>query len=340
MYLFKIVNFLGLLFGYFLWEINPGIKPIFTIDTITMESGAFGPLTPNCNNVNVDITVKTDNRLYGCFLKTYAGLSEGNYSYSKETSEFNIAAGGSVVKTITLPTRDYLTSNGMYIKLSLFYSETFDAPKKNIDRTFVIHPIDAVSNIKPENYINAPCINKNVSYLLNKFTLTKENEQFQFPDYIDYFNIDTYHRLNLDSVTFSYTCKRSFTYSAAYLRIYDHTNAFPYISKDGDDAFMVPLKVITVGNKMGFAFKNKFYVNPDTAQISLEAKAGFVLTKYFYLPKNGREDLLDKKMDVLLFGAGYGSSNITWNLTFLASNNLLGDCSDSDYCIVGEQKNG
>ena len=74
--------------------------------------------------------------------------------------------------------------------------------------------------------------------------------------------------------------------------------------------------------------------------MSFNPEEDFVLTRYFYLPKNGREDLIDKKMNVYLYGAGLGSSNITWNLTYLAGQNLLGDCSDSDYCIVGEQKNG
>ena len=333
--LYKIIfTFLFLLF-----EIIDPIKPI-VLTLIGITSSSFGPCQTYCANKNVDLTVTTNTRIYSAYFTIYAGVSSSNYSYSKSYPVFGVLANASKTQTVVLPTREYLTSNGMYIKLVLNYDTTLNETYMQQTYTYTIYPIDAHSDINPEDYITEPCVNSRISYSFNNQVLNTKQESFQFPDYIDYFNIDTYHRLNLSSVVFDYNCDYSFSYSAAYLQIYDDDNVFPYISKNDDGYFLIPLKVIQNGNKCSFAFKNQFYVHPKTAQMSFNPEEGFVLTRYFYLPKNERDQLLDKKMNVYLYGAGYGSSNITWNLTYLASQNLLGDCSDSDYCIIGEQKNG
>ncbi len=336
MFRFRIIAFLILLIGDFI-----PIKPIdLDIVFISYTSNLFGPYRANCANQNIDVTINTNKKIYSSYLTVYVGLSASNYSYSKEYPSFTLSANSSRTQTITLPTREYLTSNGMYIKFKFTYHAELEAPDLTMDTSYVIYPVQTETNIKPEDYITSPCTNHYVSYKFGNGTLLSYDESFQFPDYIDYFNIDTYHRLDLNSVSFIYTCNASFTYSTAYLQIYDEESIFPYINKNGDGYFLIPLKVIKEGNKHVFAFKNQFYVDPITAQMSFEPKEGFVLTRYFYLPKNGRENLLDTKMNIYLYGAGLGASNISWNPTYLASQNLLGDCSDSDYCIIGEQKNG
>lgn len=326
------------LLSFLLIEIGP-LTPI-DFFLVTYSSDKFGPYHANCANQNIDINISANQKIYTSYLTVYVGLSSSNYSYSKQYSSFTLAANGTKKQTITLPTREYLTSNGMYIKFVLTYHKDLGGTDQTTTKSFVIYPVESKANIKPEDYITSPCTNHYVSYQFNNGVLTSSDESFQFPDYIDYFNIDTYHRLDLNSVSFNYTCSSSFTYSSAYLQIFDENNIFPYIDKNEDDYFLVPLKVTKNGNTYKFSFKNQFYVHPKTAQMSFDPEEDFTLTRYFYLPKNGREDLLDTKMNVYLYGAGLSASNISWNLTYLASQNLLGDCSDSDYCIIGEQKNG
>ena len=316
------------------------IKPI-AITLITLNSsGSFGPYQAYCSNQSINIEINSNTRLYTSYVTVYAGISESNYSYSKNYSSFNLAANGTKTQSIILPTREYLTSNGMYIKIQVTYHVSIDGPDKTDTKSFVIYPVATNQNIRAEDYIDSPYTIQNVSYSISLGKLSSKEESFQFPDYIDYFNIDTYHRLNLNSVSFEYKSSGPFSYSSAYLQIYDENNCFKYIHKNDDGYFLIPLKVNMDGNKGSFTFKNQFYVDPITAQMSFNPEQGFVLTRYFYLPKNAKEDFVDTNMNVYLYGAGYGSTNITWELEYLANQNLLGDCSDSDYCIIGEQKNG
>ena len=335
MFLFKIFFPFALFFS----ELMSIITPI-SATLITISSGGFGPYQTYCANQTIDIKITSSSRLYSSYVTVYAGLSQSNYSYSREYSSFNLSANGTKTQSIVLPTREYLTSNGMYIKLVVTYHDVLDGPSATSTTSFVIYPTVLNHDINPEEHIFTSYKIERASYILTAGRLRTIDESYLFPDYIDYFNIDTYHRLDLDSVSFTYVGASTFSYSSAYLQIYDDDNVFPYIHKNNDGYFLVPLIVNKTANKYSFAFKNQFYVNPISAQMSFDPEEGFVLTRYFYLPKNGREDLIDKNMNVYLYGGGLASSNIRWNLTYLASQNLLGDCSDSDYCIVGEQKNG
>ena len=78
------------------------------------------------------------------------------------------------------------------------------------------------------------------------------------------------------------------------------------------------------------------YVNPQTLDMSLVKYDGFVATKYFYLPINKIDLLLDQIFTIHFDEFGYGKSNFSWDMRYLNNRNLIGDCDNSDYCIKGE----
>ena len=81
------------------------------------------------------------------------------------------------------------------------------------------------------------------------------------------------------------------------------------------------------------------YVNPTSLEMSLVAKPGFVATPYFYLPKNKCEELLDQTFTIMVEEFGHGKTRFNWDIKYTNNHRLIGDCSNSDYCVVGEEGN-
>ena len=260
------------------------------------------------------------------------GHNENDF-YSINNPNFYKTVEGEYHSYYTLPTRMYFDENGCYVRL-----EFKDATNKVIDaKGFYIKPVTPSADIDPAQYVSAPYIANNVQTVYNRFLTLAISEEFQFPDYIDYFNIDIYHRLDLDSISFTYNSIAKFVYGEAYLTYYDFDNVFPFISHYNEHRISIPLSVSINNKKATFSYKNYMYVHPKSLQMSLETKEGFVKTRYFYLPVNKKDYLLDEKMSIDLYEAGHSKNDIHWNLTYLANRDLIGDCDSSDYCVVGEE---
>ena len=156
-----------LLFIFLIDDFIPiSINPI-VLTLITMSSSSFGPYQTFCSNQTIDININSNRRLYSSYLTVYAGLSESNYSYSRQYGSFNLAANGTKTQSIVLPTREYLTSNGMYIKLKLTYHDVMEGPDTEYTVSFAIQPIELNRNIKPEEHITDPFVIDNASYMLS-----------------------------------------------------------------------------------------------------------------------------------------------------------------------------
>ena len=84
-----------------------------------------------------------------------------------------------------------------------------------------------------------------------------------------------------------------------------------------------------------FQFKNAFYINKRTLQISSTYRNGFVLTNDFYLPINGRSKFNGKQLYLILNGIGLDNISTTIPIRYDTSKSLVGVCTDGDYCIIG-----
>ena len=81
-------------------------------------------------------------------------------------------------------------------------------------------------------------------------------------------------------------------------------------------------------------YLHEMYVHPKTLMMSFISRSGFVKTRYFYMPVNKKEEMLDEVVDITINKCGLTKNNISWHLSYLANQNLIGKCSNSDYCIV------
>ncbi len=107
---------------------------------------------------------------------------------------------------------------------------------------------------------------------------------------------------------------------------------------DEDNEVKIPIKVKesrTTTKTLTFA--DTFYVEPSTLKMSLTPKIGYVETKYFYFPINHLDDVLNQKFIFKINQLGTMSSrmNITFECSFNTDVHLIGDCNNSEYCLIG-----
>ena len=308
--------------------------PIIIIDDseLTITGGPYGPFFAYQNDTPIVITLnQSGSHRYNC---TFAcGPSSSDIRYS---TTFSQSFGGSCNLTLNLPTFSYLTPNGMFCRLTCV--EKYGNTSKEF--LFTIYPAIKNHTINAGSYISSSFNNLYASCSFFSGNLFYATEKFQFPNYIDYLNIDTYYYLDVSSVDFIYTLKTSMPYESAYISFEDSDNLFPYIQHDEEDYISVPLKIIKKGLFSTFEYAKTMYVHPKRLQMSLVPLEGFVATKHFYLPVNHKEDFLDRKIHIEIKNAGVCNTNIIWDLSYLANTNIIGSCSNSDYCVVGGKSNG
>lgn len=308
--------------GYLVFDDTPNFY--LTSDTI-------GPLTAYQEDIKLNVTLRCKTKALTFIDRFRCGPSEDDFRYSK-SGTYRHVINYTYNLTFNIPTSSYLSKQGMFCQILI--ENNYNNPLATF--SFTLTPIKTKQSIKAEDYSNSPFSVDNVYYHFEKAGLIIEKETISFPNYLSYLNIDTYHKLALDSVLISSNNENP-SYGLASLTIPDYENIFPYFIHSINNTISVPLKLIKTGECWTFAFKNTMYVNPNNLIMSHLPRNGFVATNNFYLPVNEKNKLLDEKIKIELNGFGIGKTNITWSLEYLANQNLVGKCENSQYCIVGEE---
>jgi len=167
-----------------------------------------------------------------------------------------------------------------------------------------------------------------------------KNKVYEQRDYFKFENIsetllcDTYYRLDISSYSFIYESEK-YTYTSASMYIYNYPECLQSLDPLRLGFIQIALNLTYKDGKMLVSYKYQFYVHPKTYQISLLSKTDYVPTKYFYLPVNHKEDLEGMKINFKFNEVGFTRQSFAFCSYFAGGNNLLGECSDSDYCVVG-----
>ena len=236
--------------------------------------------------------------------------------------------------TFTVPLRDYLTNNGLTLKFDVLrasdryilksYSVTF-YPPSNSTVSWVY--------LKQNVYTS-----KSLGFYAENNAMQELIEKLDFTHFGDYLDVDYYYRLDLSKNTISYPNNCAFRFTNAYLAFNDKDRLFPYYPHQVSGDINIPLKMVKVGNTIVLQFKNNFYINKRTLQISNSYRTGFVLTKDFYLPINGKSKFNGKQLYFVLEGIGLDNISTTIPLKYDVSKSLVGVCKDGDYCVIGGRR--
>ena len=296
-------------------------------------SKTIGPYEAKCPNVNIDFNLYSKVKLSNVRVSAYFGNSPDNYLGGYDSALFDIGSYETHSITIPFMTRDFLTSEGMAVKLKVYTSA-----KNFLSIEFIMYPLTPLImdvSTHQESFVTANS-QFNITYASRTMI-----EYFSFEDEYDYFYCDSYYRLPQTFFPFCYSKgTERLSYTSAYLTFVDTNNFFPNIPLN-DNTKSVPLEIVyDSGNRYYFTFKDLMYVEPNTLMMSLEEKEGFKKTKYFYLPRNKSEELNNMQFEIVAYELGHNKSTIIIKPKLDIYRHLIGDCATSDYCVYGGLVNG
>lgn len=297
----------------------------------------FGPfsLSTVTNNVNVTFTYQLYSVQSQNIIERVRLLNSSNSvvaSSSKAHKYYSSGNRNSV--TFSLPIRDHLTVNGLTLKFEIVNESSYS----------IIKAYSATFYPTSNSYINwmtlkqNPYTSRSLGFYSDGSSMKPLIETFDFTQFGDYLDVDYYYRLDINKVCFSYISAGQFRYSNAYLTFNDSDRLFPYFQHQTSGDISVPLSMVRNDNIINFKYMNNFYVNKRTLQISNSYQNGFVLTKDFYLPINGRSRFNGKQLNFVLEGVGLDNISTSIPVRYDTSSSLVGVCTDGDYCVVGGRR--
>ena len=313
---------------------KPGIDPSIPFGNLTTVSLKLNPIGP-CEKYGEDmyLTGQATSVTGASNIREriYIGPKGGNYSYIYTSAKHDILEGDTQPISLLMPIHSMLSENGIDCKVQIIDLSN----KEIVGYTFSLKPITR-DRINVSDYIRSTYSKEDIVVDPDNYQ-TKRSEQYRFYGFLDYFNEDNYYRLNLNKLRMTYSCSKSFPGCNAKLKFTDYNNVFPLINGGQlNTSFEIPLRYTYTSGVIWFDFPEQMYVNPKTLEMSLNARPEFRLTKYFYLPINKKDMLLDQTFSLEVTDFGYNKTSFSWDITYLNNRNLLGDCDNSDYCVVGE----
>lgn len=311
-------------------SIDPFI-PIVILETASLQLNPIGPCEKYGEDINLTGKLISITGISNIRERLYVGPKGGSYSYIYTTAKHDITKGDAQQISLPMPISSMLSENGIDCKVQII-----DSSNKEIDGyTFSLKPITK-DRINVDDYIRTAYSKQDIVVDPDNYE-TKRTEQYRFSGFLDYFNEDNYYRLNLNKLRMTYSCPKTFPGCTAKLKFTDYNNVFPLINGGKlNTSFEIPLRYTYTSGSIWFDFPEQMYVNPKTLEMSLNARPEFRLTKYFYLPINKKDLLLDQTFSLEVTDFGYNKTSFSWDITYLNNRNLLGDCDNSDYCVVGE----
>ena len=245
--------------------------------------------------------------------------------YSKEYSKLDIETGFE----LSLPLEGHLTSEGVTISFDHFYSTT------RVNKSGVIYPYKK-ETVDVSQYRSAAYVREGTFLTLkNGDVYTKET--FDFTDLNEYISVSTNNRLDLSHLEFLYGCLHEFTCRNIYLRIKDHQNLFPKLNRFNGEVSL-KMKFLQVKSLIILSIDEPLYVNTETLEMSSIEMDNYVLANTIYLPFGREEAILDDEIYILIEDAGMSSTDFTIPFVFYITNKYIGECYESDYCIIGGVK--
>lgn len=293
----------------------------------------YGPFeADNCSDFTASFTYELNGvadqsiieriRLFNSSNSVVASSSKAASNYVKGTR-----------KTISfvVPIKNYWSSSGLTLKFEILNSQT-----RVIIKAF------SVTFFPPRKQTHNGVILKRETYTSNSLGfygdgegLKELKETFDFTTIGDYIGVDYYYRLDLSNNYFKYPNSYPLSFESINLRFNDSNNLFPYYTHQLNNDIVIPLALDKSGDIVRFKFKNKFYINKRTLQISDTYRTNFTSTEDFYLPINGKRLFNEKQIyfDINYLGLDQISASIP--VKYDISRSLVGVCTDGNYCVVG-----
>ena len=257
---------------------------------------------------------------------TVVGGSSKQYRYYTKGTRNNV--------TFSLPIKDHLNRNGLTLKFEILKESNLTILKA-YSTTFYPTSDENVSWVSLKQNVRT---SKSLGFYSDDSEMKPIIEKLDFTHFGDYIDIDYYYRLEINKNLIGYPNDCTFRYKSASLTFNDSNNLFPYLSHQASGDVVIPLTLTRSGDFINLKYKNNFYINKRTLQISESYRNGFVSTKDFYLPINGKNKFNGKQIYIALEGFGLDNISTTIPLKYDTNRSLVGTCTDGDYCVIGGRR--
>jgi hypothetical protein len=161
------------------------------------------------------------------------------------------------------------------------------------------------------------------------------NEKIDFSLFLKDNISSSYHYLDLERYLFKYPNGYDFSYKQAELTFMDRTGLFSSLDSKNRTIKSIPLKIISLGDEFyGFSYSS-LYVRESDYAMSLTNEVYFVKTNKFYLPLNKQDEMFGFSFSIIMRDVGMLHNDYHFSFEYYFDNNLIGECSNSEYCLSG-----
>lgn len=167
-------------------------------------------------------------------------------------------------------------------------------------------------------------------------TFSEENITYTFEGFDDYYAPNYYQKIELSEFHIYVDEKyHKYIHANPSLVIANVDGVFDDIN-GSDESVIFPLQLIETENGFSFALASSYYVDPFTLLMSTNPKAGYVQTEHIFLPVNKMAVQQEFESYFALQNFGISNEYLIHHFTLSAVNNIMGDCTNSEYCVVRE----
>lgn len=294
----------------------------------TVNSDMIGPF----KEFDEDTKIKFSYRLNHNLDKVYEELRCFNATtgdaYSKSTRTIHYTGTGTVSFEFPVALSKYFSSNGIKFQLTI-YSDNIV-----ISRSIAsIYPIEEKDIHVTRDKIKS-LVSKDVAFKIDNSNMITYRDDFNFTGFKEYVDADNYHSLDFRGNTF--LCNQeNLNYGSASLAFIDQKRVFKYLSHDSNGKINIKLVVAENKEKKGFSVLDNIFVNPYTLDIATYKIPEGIKINKIYFPVNKKIEFLGKTFSIVLSKCGLNKYNLIFDITYDVFRDLVGNCSNSDYCIKG-----
>lgn len=293
----------------------------------------YGPFSvDDCKDFTAKFTYKLNSISNQKVFERMRLLSiSGSVLHVSSKASFDYVTGTQKTISFTVPMSDYWSSNGLTLKFEIVNASSYAILKAHTATFYpILNGTVSIGTLRKKIYTS-----KCFGFTGDGTKMVETTETFDFTNIGSYVNVDNYYCLDLANNFFYYLDSYTLSCTSVELRIKDSDNLFPYLTHKSNDDIIIPLTLHKRGTAVTFKLKNSYYVNKKTLQISDVYRQGYFLTSKFYLPINGKKTFNNKWLYIDIKGLGISKITTSVSLKFNVDRNLVGVCSDGEYCVVG-----
>ena len=294
----------------------------------TVDSEMIGPFKEFDEDTKIKFSYRLNNNLDKVYEELRCFNATTGEAFSKSTRKMHYTGTGTVSFEFPVSLSKYFSSNGIRFQLTI-YSDNIV-----ISRSIAsIYPMEQKEIHVTRDKIKS-LVSKDVAFKIENSNMITYRDDFNFTGFKDYVDADNYHSLDFRGNTFL-SNQENLNYSSANLTYLDSKRVFKYLGHDGYGKINIRLGITNDNEKKSIKVVDNIYVNPYTLDISSFQLPDTVKTNKIYFPVNKKTEFLGKSFSIVLFDCGLNKYKLIFDITYDVFRDLVGNCSNSDYCIKG-----